>query len=181
MLFGKKVRKGADRNIAMFVDGPNILRKEFGVDLDDLMRIVKNYGRVITGQVFLNQHAPEKLIEAVGNEGLETRVMLAGEIDADVDVSVAVAAVEAAYDDNIDIVCIVSRDADYLPAVQAIKRRGKKFFSVGTKPGFSKALQNAADYVELLPNHNTTGGRPIRRFNSNNTNSNNNINTNKGQ
>jgi len=162
-VFFNKKRKGTDRNIAMFVDGPNILRKEFGVDLDDLMQIVKKYGRVITGQVFLNQHAPEKLIEAIGNEGLETRVMLAGEIDADVDVSVAVAAVEAAYDDNIDIVCIVSRDADYLPAVQVIKRKGKRFFSVGTKPGFSKALQNAADYVEFLPNHNSRERRSSRR------------------
>ena len=101
MLFGKKSRKGTDRNIAMFVDGPNILRKEFGVDLDDLMRLVKKYGRIITGQVFLNQYAPEKLIEAISNEGLETKVVLAGEVDADVDVSVAVAAVEAAYTSKI--------------------------------------------------------------------------------
>jgi uncharacterized LabA/DUF88 family protein len=76
--------------------------------------------------------------------------MLAGEKAADVDVSVAVAAVEAAYDRNIDMVAIASRDADYLPAVQAIKKLGKEILIIGAEPGFSKALQRGADYVEIL-------------------------------
>jgi len=138
------------KNIAIFVDGPNIIRKEFSIDLDELRKIVQKYGRIVTGKVFLNQFASDKLVEAVANQGFEPSIMLAGEKDADVDVPVAVAAVEAAYDRNIDMVAIASRDADYLAAVQVIKKLGKEVLIIGAEPGFSKALQRAGDYVEIL-------------------------------
>jgi len=138
------------KNIAIFVDGPNIIRKEFSIDLDELRKMVQKYGRIVTGKVFLNQFASDKLIEAVANQGFEPSIMLAGEKDADVDVPVAVAAVEAAYDRNIDIVAIASRDADYLAVVQAVKKLGKEVLIIGAEPGFSKALQRAADHVEIL-------------------------------
>jgi uncharacterized protein (TIGR00288 family) len=138
------------KNIAVFVDGPNIIRKEFSIDLDELRKIAQKYGRIVTGKVFLNQFASDKLVEAIANQGFEPAIMLAGEKAADVDVSVAVAAMEAGYDRNIDMVAIASRDADYLPAVQAIKKLGKEILIIGAEPGFSKALQRGADYVEVL-------------------------------
>ena len=134
----------------MFVDGPNIIRKEFSIDLDELRKIAQKYGRIVTGKVFLNQFASDKLVEAIANQGFEPAIMLAGEKAADVDVSVAVAAVEAGYDSNIDMIAIASRDADYLPAVQAVKKLGKEVLIIGAEPGFSKALQRAADHVEIL-------------------------------
>ena len=76
--------------------------------------------------------------------------MLAGETESDVDVAVAVEAVKAAYNNDVDIVAIASRDADYLPAVQVVKENGKKVIVIGAEPGFSKALQRAADFVEIL-------------------------------
>jgi len=138
------------KNIAIFVDGPNIIRKEFSIDLDELRKIVQKYGRIITGKVFLNQFASDKLVEAVANQGFEPSIMLAGEKNADVDVSVAVAVMEAGYDRNIDMIAIASRDADYLPAIQAVKKLGKEVLIIGAEPGFSKALQRAADHVEIL-------------------------------
>ncbi len=138
------------KNIAVFVDGPNIIRKEFSIDLDELRKIAQKYGRIVTGKVFLNQFASDKLVEAIANQGFEPAIMLAGEKAADVDVSVAVAAMEAGYDRNIDMVAIASRDADYLPAVQAIKKLGKEILIIGAEPGFSKALQRGADHVEIL-------------------------------
>jgi hypothetical protein len=65
-------------------------------------------------------------------------------------VSVAVAVMKAGYDRNIDLIAISSRDADYLPAVQAVKKLGKEVLVIGAEPGFSKALQKGADYVEVL-------------------------------
>lgn len=146
-IFGKK---RSVKNIALFVDGPNIIRKEFSIDLDDLRKAVQKYGRIITGKVFLNQFASDKLVEAVANQGFEPSIMLAGEKESDVDVSVAVASIQAAYDKSIDVVAIASRDADYLPVIQAVKKLGKEVIIVGIEPGFSKALQKAADYVEIL-------------------------------
>lgn len=149
MFFRKK--KGNERkNLAVFVDGPNIIRKEFNIDLDDLRRVAERYGRIVTGRVFLNQHASDKLIEAIANQGFEPKVVLAGEVESDVDVSVAVDIVKASFNDNIEVIALASRDADYLPALQFAKEKGKIVLVIGTKPGFSKALQHAADYVELL-------------------------------
>lgn len=143
-------RKRNRKNIALLIDGPNIIRKEFNLDLDDLRKAAQKYGRIVIGKVFLNQFAPEKLVEAIANQGFEPVINLAGEKESDVDVAVAVAAVKAAYDKNIDIIAIASRDADYLPAIQLAKEMGKEILIIGIEPGFSKALQRAGDYVEVL-------------------------------
>lgn len=149
-MFFKRKKNKETKNIALFVDGPNIIRREFSVDLDELRKRVQKYGRIVTAKVFLNQHASEKLIEAVSNQGFEPKVVLAGETESDVDVSVAVDMVKACFNSNIDIIALVSRDADYLPAVQFAKEKGKQILLVGAKPGFSKALQHASDHVEIL-------------------------------
>ena len=151
MLHFKKRHRHHGNNVALFVDGPNIIRKEFNIDLDDLRKIAQKYGRLMIGKVFLNQYASEKLIEAISNQGMEPHIIMAGESSGDVDVAVAVAAVKAAYNDSIHTVVLASRDADYLPAVQLVKERGKKIVIIGTLSGFSKALQNVADFVEILP------------------------------
>lgn len=147
-----KKRVGVQSTVALFVDGPNMLRKEFMVDLRELKKRVSHYGRIIIAKVFLNQFAPEKLIEAIINEGFESVMVLAqNEEDAmDVDVSVAVAAMEALLTKDVDIIAIASRDADYLPVIQKIKEHGKKAVVIGAEPGFSSSIRNAADYVESL-------------------------------
>ncbi len=145
-MFG--IKKG--KNIALFVDGPNIIRKEFGINLDEFRRLLEKHGRIIIGKVFLNQYASEKLIEAIANQGFEPSIFLAGEEESDVDVALAVSVVKAAYNDKVDAIAIASRDSDYLPAIQVAKERGKKVIVIGINPGFSKALQNAADAVEIL-------------------------------
>jgi uncharacterized protein (TIGR00288 family) len=145
-VFGVKRRK----NIALFVDGPNIIRKEFGINLDELRSLLDKHGRIVIGKVFLNQYASEKLIEAIANQGFEPAIFLAGEEESDVDVALAVSVVKAAYNEKVDVIAIASRDSDYLPAIQVAKERGKKVIVIGINPGFSKALQNAADVVEIL-------------------------------
>lgn len=138
--------------IAIFVDGPNMLRKEFMVDLRDLKKRVKKYGRIVIAKVFLNQFAPEKLIEAIINEGFESVMVLAEEEaeKSDVDVSLAVSEVEVALTKDVDIIALATRDADFLPVVQKAKEYGKKVIVLGADPGFSVSLRNAADHVERL-------------------------------
>lgn len=139
-------------NVALFVDGPNMLRKEFMIDLRELKRKVQKYGRITIAKVFLNQFAPEKLIEAIINEGFESVMVLAEEEEdrTDVDVSLAVSAVETVLTREIDVVAIATRDADFLPVVQKAKEYGKIVIVLGAEPGFSSSLKNAADYVEKL-------------------------------
>jgi len=138
--------------VALFVDGPNMLRKEFMVDLRELRKRAEKYGRVIISKVFLNQFAPEKLIEAIINEGFESVMVLAQkeEESSDVDVTLAVSVMETLLTKNVSVIAIASRDADYLPLIQKSKEYGKRVIVLGAEPGFSVSIRNAADRVENL-------------------------------
>lgn len=149
-----KVKKQKKKDLALFVDGPNIIRKEFNIDLDKLREKVEKYGRIAVAKVFLNQFASEKLIEAVANQGFEPVIALGGEMKesedkSDVDVSMAASIMESVFS-PIEVVAIVTRDADFLTVVQKAKQRGKEVVVIGMEPGFSTALKNAADHVEKL-------------------------------
>ena len=137
--------------IALFVDGPNIIRKEFKIDLRELKRRVQKYGRLVIGKVFLNQFASEELIEAVANEGLETIIALGDpEQKTDVDVSIAVHAMEAIYNSDIKIIALATRDADFLALLQKAKEKGKVTVLLAVEPGLAASLKHAADHVEML-------------------------------
>lgn len=149
----EKIRKGFGEKpkLAFFVDGPNMIRKEFNIDLKDLKRRVEKYGRIIVGKVFLNQFASEKLIEAVANEGFETVIALGDpEQKTDVDVSIAVHAMEAINNPEIEVIALASRDADFLPLIQKAKEKGKITVLVTVESGLAVSLKHAADYVEML-------------------------------
>lgn len=136
-------------NVAVFVDGPNVIRKEFDLDLDALREDIQEFGNIKVGKVFLNQYASQKLIEAIVSQGFEAALGLGGEKEkeSDVDVYMAVNAMEAVHNDNIDVIVLVTRDADFLPVIQKAKEHGKETVIIGMEPGFSTALQNAADNV----------------------------------
>lgn len=142
-----------NQRVGIFVDGPNMLRKEFMIDLGEVRRVARKFGKISISKVFINQFAPEKLIEAVINEGFEC-IMVLGQMSedksTDVDVSLATAAVEAIMENNIETLVIVTRDADFLPVMQKAKEHGKTVVVIASEPGFSVSLKNAADHVELL-------------------------------
>ena len=117
-----------EKNIACFVDGPNMLRKELGVDLEQIRKKL--------------QYASDKLIEAVTNQGYDVVI-----VPSDVDVALAVEATEFAFNPNIDSIAIVSRDSDFKPLITKLKVHGKETIVVGTEPDFSSALKNSADMV----------------------------------
>ncbi|MDY6776691.1 MAG: TIGR00288 family NYN domain-containing protein [Candidatus Nanohaloarchaea archaeon] len=152
MLFDR-LKKGLKRNnIAVFMDGPNILRSEFDLDLDEFREELEDRGSISVAKVFLNQYASDKLIEAVVSQGFEP-VLGVGETEdeeSDVDVYMASAAMEAVFSDEIDTLVLVTRDADFIPVVQKAKEKGKKVIVAGMEPGFSTALQHAADSVMVL-------------------------------
>ncbi len=136
--------------MVVLVDGPNMIRKEFNTDLGEVRERAKKYGRIIAGKVFLNQFASEKLIEAVSSQGFEPLIALGVEKDQDIDVYMAAEAMEAAYNKDIGVIVLVTRDTDFLPVIQKAKKRGKETVVMGSEPGFSIALRNAADHVEDL-------------------------------
>jgi len=144
-----KIRRSRDekRNIGLLVDGPNMLRREFNVDLDQVKKIIADIGNIKVAKVFLNQYASEKLIEAITNQGFEVIVT-----PGDVDVHMAIDAMELIYNPSIDALAFMTRDLDFLPAIARTKFYGKETIVIGADPGFSAALQNAADYVITAKN-----------------------------
>lgn len=135
-------KKRAEKGIACFVDGPNMLRKELGVDLGKIKKKLEKHGRLKVARVFLDQYASDKLIEAVTNQGFDVVI-----VPSDVDVALAVEATEFVFNDAIEAIAIVSRDSDFKPVLTKAKERGKETIVVGMEPDFSTALRNAADIV----------------------------------
>ncbi|AAB85553.1 conserved hypothetical protein [Methanothermobacter sp. CaT2] len=133
------------KSLGLLVDGPNMLRKEFCSDLEFVKNLLFDRGNLKVGKVLLNQYASDKLIEAVVNQGFSPMI-----VAGDVDVQLAVEAFELIHNPNIDVVAIMTRNADFLPLINIAKENGKETLVIGAEPGFSIALQNSADDSIIL-------------------------------
>ncbi len=138
-------KKEDKRRIGVLVDGPNMLRKEFNLNLKEIREILCDYGDIKIAKVFLNQYAGDKLVEAVENQGFEP-VITSG----DVDVRMAVEAMEIIYNESIDALALVTRDADFKAVLKKAMEMGKETIIIGAEPGFSTALKNSADVAIIL-------------------------------
>ncbi|MEM4945025.1 MAG: TIGR00288 family NYN domain-containing protein [Archaeoglobaceae archaeon] len=133
------------KKIGVLVDGPNMLRKEFNTNLKEIRELLAEYGDIKIAKVFLNQYATDKLVEAIENQGFEPVVT-----SGDVDVRMAVEAMELIYNESIDVIALVTRDADFKAVLMKAMEMGKETIIVGAEPGFSTALKNSADIAIIL-------------------------------
>ena len=136
---------GAPR-VALFVDGPNILRDEFDVDLDDVREAATARGHPAITRLYVDEHATPGLIQAAEARGFEVVVT-----SGDVDVKLAVDLTRAAVEGRADVIAIASRDTDFKPAIEVANSYGVETLAIapGTH-GRSDALRNAAgDSVTL--------------------------------
>ncbi len=145
MSFLKNLFKKERPNIAVLVDGPNILRKAFSVDLADIKNEIFKYGDIKVARVYLDQFASDKLIEAMRNQGFETIITT-----GDVDVTMAIEAMEYVLDSGIDAIALVTRDTDFLPVLVKARAKGKLTLIVATDVMFSAALRNTAHHVVIV-------------------------------
>ncbi|WP_254840723.1 NYN domain-containing protein [Natronomonas marina] len=133
--------RGRARRVGIFVDGPNVFRSEFDVDLDDLREIAREEGPVAVSRVYVDENASAGLIQAAEARGFEV-VTTSG----DVDVKLAVDAVEGVTAGQFDTLVVVSRDTDFKPVLETAAKRGLR--TVAVAPGVhgrSDALRNAAN------------------------------------
>ncbi|MCU4717300.1 NYN domain-containing protein [Halapricum hydrolyticum] len=142
-LFGSSA--GTSR-VALLVDGPNVLREEFDVDLDDLRDVASARGRLVRTRLYLDEHATPGLIQAAEARGFEV-VTTSG----DVDVKLAVDAAAIAARGDADVLAIASRDTDFKPVLELAAREGLRTVAIapGTY-GRSDALRNAAHEAVTL-------------------------------
>jgi uncharacterized protein (TIGR00288 family) len=126
--------------VGLFVDGPNVLRSEFDVDLDDIRAFGAEEGAVRLARLYLDENAPASLVQAAEERGFEVTVT-----SGDVDVRLAVDATAAAVQHVVDTLVVVSRDSDFKPVLERAAARGVE--TVARAPGEygrSDALRNAA-------------------------------------
>lgn len=131
---------GDGSRVGLYVDGPNVLRDEFDVDLDELRDLARREGDLAVTRVYLNEQAPAELVRAAEARGFEVVTT-----SSDVDVRLAVDATTAAIDGAIDVLVVVSRDSDFKPVLERAARRGVETVAIAPGAhGRSDALRNAA-------------------------------------
>ena len=134
-----------EKKLAVFVDGPNLLRKEFGINLEMIKKEASKNGSIKIGRVYLNQFASNKLVEAVVNQGFEPIITT-----TDVDVAMACDATETVFNEEIDAIVFATRDSDFLPALIKAKNKGKETIAIMSEEMSASALKNTADKVIFL-------------------------------
>lgn len=134
-LFGSRSKE------VLLVDGPNVLREEFSVDLSTLEEAVFSGKGTTFLRLYLDEHASPGLVRAAEANGFEVIVT-----SGDVDVKLAVDAAELIADDRVDTLAIASRDADFKPVFDLAGRAGVRTIALSPgEHGESAALVNAAD------------------------------------
>jgi uncharacterized protein (TIGR00288 family) len=137
---------GTDERVGLFVDGPNVFREEFDVDLDRVRELAGEEGDLAIARLYVDEHATPNLLRAAEARGFEV-VTTSG----DVDVRLAVDATAAAVAERIDTLAVVSRDTDFKPVLERAAQRG--VHTVAIAPGSygrSDALRNAAQRAVTL-------------------------------
>ncbi len=146
--FGRSGEESGEekRRVALFVDGPNVLREQFDVDLDDVRRAAEDAGRVVRARLYLDEHATPGLIQAGEARGFNV-VVTSGDVDVKLGVDVAT----TAADGGADVIAVASRDMDFKPALEAAAARGLHTLAVAPgRHGRSEALANAAQDAVVL-------------------------------
>ncbi|ELZ96791.1 hypothetical protein C440_03418 [Haloferax mucosum ATCC BAA-1512] len=133
--------------VALFVDGPNVLRDEFDVDLDDIRMAARSLGGTMSAtRLYLDEHATPGLIQAAEARGFEV-VITSG----DVDVKLAVDLTRFAVEGRADVIAVASRDTDFKPALETANEYGLQTVAIAPGSyGRSDALQNAATHAMTL-------------------------------
>lgn len=140
-----RLRISSEKKIAVFVDGPNFLRKikNRNVKLEEIDERIKDMGTTVVRKVLLNEYATDSLIQAITNSGYEpvvsphdTYILMAVEIIKAIDKGI-----------KPDVVVIASRHAKVSPILLKIKEKGIETVVIGFEPGFSVALKKTADLV----------------------------------
>lgn len=134
------------RRYGLFVDGPNLIREEFDVDLTEVREAADAHGHVAIARVYLDHKASAGLIQAAEATGFAVRTT-----SGDVDVAMSIEATSAIERETIDGVAIASRDLDFKPVLELARERGLATLVIApSHRGRSAGLVAAADEAIVL-------------------------------
>lgn len=141
-IFSKK------KQIVLLIDGPNSIRKGSGIDLKQVKKELQKYGDIRIARVYLDQYASDKLIEAMVNQGFEPHITT-----GDVDVAMAIEAMEYVLHKDTDVLALMTRDTDFAPVLRKAKEHKKNTVIIALEEALSAALKNTADVIIIMENN----------------------------
>lgn len=129
--------------VGLFIDGPNVLREAFDVDLREVRHVASEAGHLSVTRCYLDHHAEAGLIQAVEAAGYAVRTT-----SGDVDVTLAIEATSLIEREVIDTIAIATRDLDFKPVLEVANERGcETIIIVPADEGRSDGLAAVADRV----------------------------------
>ncbi len=138
-------QRSRNKQVVLLIDGPNSIRKGMGIDLREVKKELQKYGDIRIAKVYLDQYASDKLIEAMVNQGFQVEITT-----GDVDVTMAIEAMEFVLEPETDVLALMTRDTDFTPMLRKAKKHGRKAIIVAADSAFSTALKNTADVVVIM-------------------------------
>jgi uncharacterized protein (TIGR00288 family) len=138
----------------LFVDGSNIFRSDFPIDYKALLDHVARDHNLLraTAYIVVDPENPDKsqpfvhFLMSTGFKVVQRPLMrtMDGAVRASTSVALAVDMLEMSK--NLDVMVLVSGDANLVPAVEHIQRTGKRVEVIAFVDRSSKEIQDAADH-----------------------------------
>jgi uncharacterized protein (TIGR00288 family) len=107
--------------------------------------MIEELGKIGVAKVYLDEHASRKLLEAISNSGFTSVVT-----PHDVHLCMVIDAMDLILGSTTNLLAIFSRHARTAPILRRAREHGINTLAIGFEPGFSVAVQNAADNVLRL-------------------------------
>ena len=148
--FGRAVKQklSKKKKVGLFVEGGLLLK---GRDLEDLKLInepLEELGSIRVSKIFFDHAINEEIMDGIVNAGFSP-IMLSG----DVDVHIAIEALEIMLEDKADIIAIVANNPNYIPVLNFAREEGIETVVITDSKSKDKSLENFADiliYYDLL-------------------------------
>jgi uncharacterized protein (TIGR00288 family) len=144
---GKALRIISDedkKKIAIVFDGPTIFPKFQLRKLDNLKGALKEIGIVRSGKIITDKQKTLDESEIINSQGFQEEI-----VGSEVDIHVAIRALEFMNTKNIDIIAIATTDTNFFPIFQRIKQE-KQLVIISWKEFVTPAIESIADYILYL-------------------------------
>ncbi|MFX1485740.1 MAG: NYN domain-containing protein [Promethearchaeota archaeon] len=138
----KRLRRMKGKRIGLLVDGKNLGNSRIDLELRNIKDVLEEIGNLRVAKVLLDELPSDDVSKAISKLGFLSTVYL-----NDMDVYMALEAMELVYNDKIKVVALVTDDENLIPILVKAKERGKETAIVETSEGtIGEGLRNSADY-----------------------------------
>ncbi len=148
--FGRAVKKklSKKKKIGLFVEGSLLLKDRNLEELRLITGPLEELGSIRVSKIFFDHAIDERVMDEIVNVGFSP-IMLSG----DIDVHIAIEALELILEDKVDMIAIVANNPNYIPVLNFAREEGKETVVITDSKSTDTSLENFADiliYYDLL-------------------------------